>query len=109
MDELLEKSDPVELDYPDGVADVRQAVELLRAWVGDGDLLVSLNTDAFGPRVDDWGRLLAEIGHHVARAAALRGDLSGQDALAAIAKGFDERLRNQGETRTGRQRGRVTN
>ena len=69
----MEEEAQVELDPPDGIEDAETAVEVLRAWIGDGALLVSLNSSAFGDQVRDWGRLLAEIGHHVAKAAALNG------------------------------------
>ena len=79
---------PVELDPPDGVDQSETAVEVLRAWIGDGALLVSLNSSAFGDNVADWGRLLAEIGHHVAKAAALNGYLQEDEAQAALQEAF---------------------
>jgi len=57
----MEEERALELDPPDGI---EEAVEVLRAWIGDGALLVSLNSSAFPDEVRDWGRLLAEIGHH---------------------------------------------
>lgn len=78
----------LELDPPDGVEEAESAVEVLRAWIGDGALLVSLNASAFGDQVDDWGRLLAEIGHHVAKAAALNGYVQEGEAKAALREAF---------------------
>lgn len=79
---------PVELEIPDGVQDASQSVELIRAWVCDGALRVSLNADAFGDRVSDWGRLLSEIAEHIAKAAALQGHMGEGEAEAAIRQTF---------------------
>ncbi len=79
---------PVELDPPDGVDDAAEAVELMRAWICDGALLVALNSSAFGDHVADWGRLLAEVGHHIAKAAALNGYMREDDAQAALRDAF---------------------
>lgn len=84
----MEEGLPIELDPPDGVEDAETAVEVLRAWIGDGALLVSLNSSAFGEHVADWGRLLAEIGHHVAKAAALNGFMPEDEAQAALREAF---------------------
>ena len=101
------KDEPVELEVPDGVPDADQAVELLRAWIADGALMLSLNADAFGDRVIDWGRLLAEIGHHVARSANLQGQMSEHEALQAVRKGFEETYPRQQGAMSGKVRGRV--
>ena len=52
----------VELDPPDGVENAQSAVEVLRAWIADGSLLVSLNSSAFGEHVGRFERV-----HHTAR------------------------------------------
>lgn len=82
------KDVPLELDIPDGVAEAAQSVELIRAWVADGTLMVSLNADAFGERVQDWGRLLSEIAEHIAKAAALQGLAGEGEAEATIRQAF---------------------
>ena len=84
----MSKEPPLELDIPDGVPAAREAVELLRAWVADGALMVSLNAEAFGDRVADWGRLLSEIAEHCGRAAALQGHMSQGEAEAAVRQAF---------------------
>jgi hypothetical protein len=101
------KPDIEELDIPDGVGTAQQSVEVLRAFIADGALMVSINADAFGPRVKDWGRLIAEISHHVAHAAELQGHMSEQEALTHLRKVFDETLRHSQPTMTGKIRGRV--
>ena len=99
--------EPDELDIPDGVPAATEAVELLRAWIADGSMMLSLNADAFGDRVIDWGRLLAEIGHHVARSAHLQGHMKEHEALQALQQGFDTTLRANQPTMSGKVRGRV--
>jgi hypothetical protein len=84
----MEEELGLELDPPDGVEDAETAVEVLRAWIGDGALLVSLNASAFDDHVRDWGRLLAEIGHHVAKAAELNGYMSEDEARGALRQAF---------------------
>ena len=78
----------LELDIPEGVPEAEQAVELIRAWIADGALVVTLNGEAFGDGLHDWGRLLAEIGRHIARASALDGHMSESESLADIRKSF---------------------
>src|SRR5262249_5738057 len=102
----MEKEPPLELDLPDGVDEAAEAVELLRAWIGDGSLLVALNASAFGDHVDDWGRLLAEIGHHIARAAALNGYMREEDAQAAVRDAFVAGFSALGPSASGRLKGR---
>ena len=78
------KEPPAELDMPEGIEEAEQSVELVRAWIADGTLMVSLNADAFGERVSDWGRLLSEITEHVAKATALQGHMSEAEAESII-------------------------
>lgn len=73
-----------ELDVPDGVRDAKQAIEVLRAWIGDGALYVTFDPETFQNGVPEWGRLLGDIGRHVAHAVALDGQMSHDEALAAI-------------------------
>jgi uncharacterized protein DUF5076 len=96
----------IELDLPEGVDDAELAVELLRAWIGDGALLVSLNSSAFGDNVADWGRLLAEVGQHVAKAAALNGYMSEDEAKAAISDAFAATFAYSAPGASGRLKGR---
>ena len=108
MSKKPDKDDPIELDIPDGVADADQSIEILRAWIADGSMMLSLNTDAFGDNVTDWGRILGEIAHHVARAAKLQGHMSEHEALRAVREGFDATLRANQPTMSGKVRGRVS-
>jgi Domain of unknown function (DUF5076) len=97
----------IELDPPDGVEEAETAVEVLRAWIGDGALLVSLNASAFGEQVGDWGRLLAEIGHHVAKAAALNGYMQEDEAQAALRDAFLSGFETTAPGASGRLKGQT--
>jgi len=108
MSDVHEEERPLELEIPDGVPEAREAVEMIRAWVADGALMVTLNGEAFGEQLRDWGRLLAQIGHHVARASALNGQMSESQSLAEIRKGFDAMLPIHEPTLSGKVRRRVT-
>ena len=102
----MERERPVELELPDGVDEAMLAVELLRAWIADGSLLVALNASAFGDHVADWGRLLAEIGHHIARAAVLNGYMREEEAQAALRDAFVAGFSALGPGASGRLKGR---
>ncbi|HMN37807.1 MAG TPA: DUF5076 domain-containing protein [Hyphomicrobium sp.] len=102
------KEPPVELDVPEGIEEAEQSVELVRAWIADGALMVSLNADAFGERVSDWGRLLSEITEHVAKATALQGYMSEAEAEAAIRQTYTASGLVQGsQSRTRSAEGRI--
>jgi hypothetical protein len=100
------KEPPVELDPPDGVDEADEAVELMRAWICDGALLVALNSSAFGDHVADWGRLLAEVGHHIAKAAALNGYMPEADAQATLRDAFVADFGAMSPGASGRLKGR---
>ena len=87
--------------------EAEDAVEVLRAWIGDGALLVSLNSSAFGDHVQDWGRLLAEIGHHVAKSAALNGYMQEDEAQAALREAFTSSFATTAASMSGKLKGRT--
>lgn len=107
MTKKTDQDEPVELEIPDGVPDADQAVEVMRAWIADGAMMLSLNADAFGDRAMDWGRMLGEIAHHVARSAKMQGHMDEHEALKAVREGFDITLRSAQPAMTGKVRGRV--
>jgi hypothetical protein len=98
----------LELDVPEGVPEAEQAVELVRAWVADGSLAITLNSEAFGPQLEEWGRVLAQIGHHIARAASLSGELGEQRSIEALRRGFDASFPKSELLSVGKTRRRVT-
>ena len=104
----MSEIDNTELEIPDGVHDADMAIEVLRAWIADGALHVIFDPDTFADDFREWGRLLSEISHHVAEAAALEGHLSRDEALSAIAEGFEEGLSSPATPRDGQIKGRTT-
>ncbi len=108
MSDHYETEPLLELDVPDGVPEAEQAVELIRAWVADGALAVTLNGEAFGPQLEEWGRVLAQIGHHIARAAALSGELGEGHSIEALRKGFDASFPKSELQANGKMSKRVT-
>ena len=103
----MTKPPPMELDIPDGIGSADRSVEILRAWIADGSLMLSLSADAFGDRTEDWGRLLAEIGHHIAKATELDGQKAYLEALQALQSGFDRNISQNQPTMEGKVRGRT--
>lgn len=103
----MPKEPATELDVPKGVEAADEAIELIRAWIADGTLRVALQAAAFGPRMEDWGRLLAEIGQHAVRAAVLDGQMAQHEALHALIEGFDKTIRQQQHGLSGELRGRI--
>jgi hypothetical protein len=108
MSDVQEAERPLELEIPEGVPDAEQAVELIRAWVADGSLMVTLNGEAFGDKLQEWGRLLAQIGHHVVHASALSGQIDEGRSLAEIRKGFDAIIPGNERTLSGKVGRRIT-
>ena len=81
------------------IADSR-AQEVLRAWIVEGGLQVSLNTALEDPAV--WGILLADVARHAARAYAVEGVRTESHNLKAIKHMFDaewDRPTDLGQTR----------
>jgi hypothetical protein len=56
------------LSPPDDAIDNDEAIEVLRGWIVNGDLQVSLAFEAFGNKPEIWGQLLAETVTHLADA-----------------------------------------
>lgn len=78
----------IELDLPDSLDEAENAIEVVRAFIADGSLVVTLQAGVFADNTNDWGRLLAGLAHNIARAHALEGTISEEEALAAIERGF---------------------
>ncbi len=104
---MEEEELPIELEPPDGVEEAETAIEVLRAWIGDGALLVSLNSSAFADHMEDWGRLLAEIGHHVAKSAALNGYMQEDEAQDALREAFTSSFETAAPSMSGKLKGRT--
>jgi hypothetical protein len=78
---------PQELHIPPNAATDNDAVEILRAWVTNGNLEVGLIKGWDQP--DAWGILLVDLARHAARAFAQEGICDERDALDRIRALFD--------------------
>jgi len=95
-----------ELEIPDGALRASESVEVLRAFVGDGALHVIFDPSVFRHDVAEWGRLLSDIAHHVAKAVALDGQMPGDEALAKVAAAFERGVAGRAVTASGVIKGR---
>ncbi len=98
---------PEELDLPDGVREADEAVEIMRAWVGDGALHVIFDPETFQHDVSEWGRLLSDVAHHISNAVELDGQMDRMDALAAIRQAFDNGISAENTVMSGKIKGRT--
>ena len=96
-----------ELDIPDGALAAKDAVEVLRAFIGDGALHVIFDPETFRHDVSEWGRLLSDVAHHVAKAVAMDGQMAEGDALAAVQKAFERGIGVDSAMVVGTIKGRV--
>ena len=98
---------PEELEFPDGVVDADQAVEVLRAWVADGTLQVIFDPETFRHDVTEWGRLLSDVAQHVANAVEMDGQMNRKEALDKIHDAFDLNMQSDDVAMSGRIKGRT--
>lgn len=80
-----------QLEIPRGVAGDAKAFELVRAWVAEGDLHVSLQMGGW----DDptaWGVVLADLLRHVARFYAEQKRLNPEQTIARVRDAMDAEL-----------------
>ena len=78
-----------ELAIPPAAARDEDCGEVLRAWIVNQGLHVSLTPSAFGPDAGVWGLLLVDIARHVARALHAETGADQDATLAAIRAMFD--------------------
>ena len=76
-----------ELAVPFAAHEAKQASEVLRAWIVDNGLHVSLQRGFDDPAV--WGVLLTDVARHVARIFETEGICSQDEALDKIKTTFD--------------------
>lgn len=96
-----------ELEIPDGAREARESVEVLRAFIGDGALHVIFDPETFRHDVGEWGRLLSDVAHHVARAVAMDGQMDTREALAAVSAAFAQGVGASPVSASGKIKGRV--
>jgi hypothetical protein len=85
---FFKKSNATELSIPPTALATDKATEVVRVWVADGNLQVSLAAMAW----DDpfaWGIMLVDLTRHVAKAYEQTTGLEESKAWARIKAGFD--------------------
>ena len=99
---MAEKNGPAknQLAIPPGAAEDPKAFELVRAWVAQGDLHVSLQMGGW----DDptaWGVVLADLVRHVARFYADHKHLNTEQTIARVRGALDAELDEEDDSPEG--------
>ena len=89
------------LPPPDDAIDSDDAVEVLRGWIVNRGLQVSLAFEVFGNRPDVWGQLLAETVSHLADALSAKNHGQRAAIFHAIKNSLLEHLENPDPGLTG--------
>jgi hypothetical protein len=79
-------------DEPESASEPAGGVELLRAWLVDGELHCRLQSRAFRDP-GDWGAVLADVAGHIAEALREQDGLALDSTLQRIREVFEEELR----------------
>ena len=82
---------PHQLEPPHEVFHDPKAGEVVRGWITNGGLSLSLHAMAFG-KAEVWGHVLAGMAQQVASACAEMGEGNAADNFAAIRKVLNEDL-----------------
>ncbi len=83
------------LSPPDDALEAEVAVEVLRGWVINGDLQVSLAFEAFGNNPEVWGQLLAESAAHIADAMSAENYGDRDQIYSRLQESLIQHLKNQ--------------
>lgn len=78
---------PKELDVPPAAWSSRSSLEVLRTWIVDSGVQVSLQKSFEDPRA--WGILLVDLARHASRIYAMEKVCTEAEALKAIKVMFD--------------------
>ena len=89
-----------ELAKPPETSTAEKAMEVMRAWVIDGALHVSLMPTAFEKK-EAWGILLADVTRHIANALAEAKGLDNAETVAVIANLYNRELNRPTDEPTG--------
>ena len=81
-----------ELCAPPDVDADPNAIEILRVWVSEGVLQLSVDISVYDS-VEDYGVLLAGLGSHFLNAMTLGGDVDKNEALATVLKSIGKKYK----------------
>lgn len=82
-----------ELCAPPDVENDPNAVEILRIWVAEGVLQLSVDISVY-ESVEDYGVLLAGLGNHYVNAMTIGTDKKKDDVLAALLKKIGQKYKS---------------
>jgi hypothetical protein len=77
------------LSIPPAAEKDKDSLEMLRAWIIDGDLQVALSSWVWKEDVAPWGQLLAETIQHLSTALAIEVKKPKAEIAVAIKKSLD--------------------
>mgnify|MGYP001378663707 CR=1 FL=1 len=81
-----------ELCAPPDVENDPNALEILRVWVADGVLQLSVDISVF-EAPEDYGILLAGLGNHFLNAMTMRTDIDKEEALSTVLKQIGQKYK----------------
>ncbi|MFY9253351.1 MAG: DUF5076 domain-containing protein [Fuerstiella sp.] len=80
-----------DLPVPDLLKNKRSVSEILRVWIADGDLTLTLDPDS-SMRPELWGLVLVEIAQHYAKAVAVEAEQNRSQVLNVVQRVFNAEL-----------------
>ena len=87
------------LPVPDAANTSAQAIEVMRAWIIDQQLTLTLSPNVFD-RPDVWGTLLADCAFHVANAMSqLQAGVDVPETMKQIQESFNQKMKESNENR----------
>ena len=82
------------LPHPPDAEEDEDSLEMLRGWVVDGELQVSLAAWVWADQPEEWGRLLAESACHLADAISTETGKDRDEIFCAISKSLIHHLQH---------------
>jgi hypothetical protein len=89
------------LPTPPNAEKDEESAEVLRAWIIDGGLEISIHPSHWEHQPDQWGRLLADAAEHMADGIAKEHGKSRTEVFNAIRKALVHYLNHPSPDRTG--------
>ena len=82
------------LPHPPDAENDQDSLEMIRGWVVDGELQISIASWVWQDQPEEWGRLLAESACHLADAIAKDCDKNRQQLFKMISESMIHHLNN---------------
>ena len=82
------------LPHPPDAENDAESLEMIRGWIVDGELQVSLSAWVWEDEPAQWGRLLAETVGHLSDAVSQEAGRPREEVFSEIARGLQHYLAN---------------